>query len=56
MLLSAAIQSDSSREKPDNKAAKLGRVKCSQAIENSIAEDCFEVPDIEQIFRWGFSL
>ena len=56
MLLSAAIQSDSSREKPDNKAAKLGRVKCSQAIENSIAEDCFEVPDIEQIFRWVFSL
>ena len=39
------------REKPDNKASKMGSVKCSQAIENSIAEDCFDVPNIEEIFK-----
>ena len=30
------------REKPDNKKVKMGIIKCSQAIENSIAQDCFE--------------
>ena len=29
----------------------MGSVKCSQAIENSIAEDCFDVPNIEEIFK-----
>ena len=39
------------KEKPTNRAAKMGRAKCCQAIENSIAEDCFDVPNIEEIFQ-----
>ena len=34
----------------------MGLVKCSQAIENSIAEDCFNVPNIEEIFKTALSL
>lgn len=43
------------KEKPDNRAAKMGRAKCCQAIENSIAEDCFDVPNIEDIFQSTFT-
>ena len=39
------------RDKPDNISARLGHVKCCQAIENSIAVDCFEVRNIEEIFK-----
>ena len=28
----------------------MGSVKCSQAIENSITEDCFKVPNLEEVF------
>ena len=43
------------KEKPSNRAAKMGRAKCCQAIENSIAEDCFDVPNIEDIFHSTFA-
>ena len=43
------------KEKPSNRAAKMGRAKCCQAIENSIAEDCFDVPNIEEIFHSTFT-
>ena len=29
----------------------MGSVKCSQAIENSIVEDCFKVPSLERVFE-----
>ena len=44
------------KEKPTNRAAKMGRAKCCQAIENSIAEDCFDVPNIEEIFQSTFAM
>ena len=37
--------------KPGLKKAKLGIIKCSKAIENSITRDCFDVNNIEDIFR-----
>ena len=50
-VISRATKYLHKREKPENISAKLGQVKCCQAIENSIAVDCFQVRNIEDIFQ-----
>ena len=43
------------KEKPGLRKAKLGAIKCSKAIENCIASDCFDVENIEDIFKGALS-
>ena len=43
------------KEKPGLRKAKLGAIKCSKAIENCIAADCFDVENIEGIFKTALS-
>ena len=43
------------KEKPGLRKAKLGAIKCSKAIENCIAADCFDVDNIEGIFKSALS-